>query len=251
MLHGQCVKRRVDVLDRPGCELDPIWMYSSSPQPSRLSSELRITPAEPARLQSANRDQDHRLRGFHEAALTRRLELLVMSSTSQYAHDDLKSYGPNAPDPIWELVKRYRKICQEKKALQEDILRELDVRERGADLEVENARMALVTIRHGTTATNRRRSSTWAWGSHGQGERPAITDLDGPREDSIRDSDVASRGVSPDRLAEYTSNLPPYARMDAATAASLPSPTSRTSITPTALIPNYEAFSTPADGSVF
>lgn len=176
----------------------------------------------------------------------------MMSSTSQYGDDDLKSSGPDALDPIWELVKHYRKICREKRALQEEILRELDGRERGADLEVENARMALVAIRQGTKATNRRGSSAWTWSNGGQGERPVTTNLDGPREDSIRDADVASRGVSPARLAEDTTNLPPYARI-AAAAASLPSPTTSTStsITPTALIPNEGPSSIPADGSVF
>ena len=179
----------------------------------------------------------------------------MMCSTSQYTHNDLISYDPNAPDPIWELVDRYRRICSEKKALHEEILCELDKPERGAELEVENARMALVAMRYGTTATDRRgnSTSTWAWGNHGQGERPAITDLDGPREGSIRNSDIASRGVGPDQLSANTSNLSPYTRMGAAstsTTAALPSPT-WTPLTPAALIPNEGPSTLPADGSVF
>ena len=178
----------------------------------------------------------------------------MMSSTSQYIHDDLKSYDPYAPDPIWELVDRYRRICSEKKALHEEILCELDKPERGAGMEVGNARMALVVMRYGATSTDRRGTSTWARGNHGQGERPAITDLDGPRVGSIRNSDIASRGVGPDRLAADTSNLPPHARMGASsssTAASLPSPTFWAPITPGALIPKEGPSTLPAEGSVF
>jgi len=177
----------------------------------------------------------------------------MVSSTSQYATDDFKSCDPNAPDPIWESVERYRKICREKNALQEEILHELGKRGHEAELEAAKARMALAMMgmrRHETAAAaDRGGCSTWGRGDYGQGERPAITDLDGPREDPIRNRDRASRGASPDRLSVDTSNLPPHSRVDGTPTptAAMPLPT----ITPATLAPNVESSRLSADGSVF
>jgi hypothetical protein len=167
----------------------------------------------------------------------------MVSSTSRCTPADFTSHDPDPPDPIWELVERYRRICREKNALQEEILRTLDERERGVVLEVERARlMALAAMRPGTTAAECMRRYTWVLGNHGQGERPAIADLDGPREDPIRNGDVASCGVRPDRLAPVGAAFP----------AAMPSQTSSTSLTPAALmVPDVGPSSLPADGSVF
>jgi hypothetical protein len=184
-----------------------------------------------------------------------------MPSTSQYTPGDIHSCDPNAPDPIWDLVERYRRICHEKTVLQEEILRKLGERERerGAESEVETPRtqMALAAMRMRRYATeaaaaaaDHARCSNWAWGNYVQGERPAITDLDGPREDPIRNGDLARRS------AADTSNLPPHAPharvgVTPAPAPPMPLPTLLTSITPVGLAPDVEPSRLSADGSVF
>ena len=181
-----------------------------------------------------------------------KLERFLMSSTSLYALDDFKSCDPHALDAIWESVKQYRSICQDKHALQVEILRELDELEREAELEVETARMALTEIRIGrqVTMADRGGSSTRACGNQEPGERPAITDLDGPREGPIRNGEIVSRGVEADRSAANTPNLPPCTRVGAPSLA-MPSLSPRTSIFPAASAPDVESSCLPADGSVF
>ena len=183
-----------------------------------------------------------------------KLERLIMSSTSHYLLGDFKSCDPDTLDPIWELVEQYRSICQDKHALQEELLRELDEREQEAEMEVEKARIALAEIRMGRPVAMVDRSdaggSTWACGNQEPGERPAITDLDGPREDPIRNGEVTSRGAQPGRLASNTPNIPPCARVGAP-APAVPSPDSCTSTCPAASAPDAESSCLPADGSVF
>ena len=195
------------------------------------------------------------------------------TGTSRYATDDLKSCDPNDPngwdpsDPmLWELVGRYRRICREKTALQEDILRQLDERGHGreggrggaeSEVEIEMARMALATAA-AAAADRGSCSSTWALGNHvqGQGGRPAITDLDGPREDPIpRSRALASRGAWSDSVSMDTSSLPPHTPVPApAPSPAMPGPTFRTSMPPIALAPaalDVGPARLPADGSVF
>jgi len=121
----------------------------------------------------------------------------MTSSMLRYAVDDFKSRDPDAPDPIWELVGHYRRICQDKHALQVDILRELDALEREAELEVERAQMALAETRTGrqVTGPDRNSSATWDRGNHEHREKPAITGPDGPQEDprcSVQHGEIAA-----------------------------------------------------------
>ena len=199
------------------------------------------------------------------------------TGTSRYATDHLKSCDPNDPngwdtsDPmLWELVGRYRRICREKTALQEDILRQLGERGHGregggggaeSEVEIEMARMALATAA-AAAADRGSCSSTWALGNHvqGQGGRPATTDLDGPREDPIpRSRDLASRGAWSDSVSMDTSSLPPHTPAPApapspAPSPAMPGPTFRTSMPPIALAPDaldVGPSRLPADGLAF
>lgn len=174
----------------------------------------------------------------------------MVSSTPRYAPDDPRSCEPDAPDPIWELVALYRRICREKSALQEEILREL---REGADAEAGMARMALAAMGHVTRAADRT-ESTWAHaqGNYGQGGPPAIPDVDSPQEDPIRNVDLAD-GHQSDRSAAGTSNLLSHAPVDASPPTpAVRSPTFPIPITPPTLYgPNVEPSHLPADGSVF
>lgn len=200
------------------------------------------------------------------------------TGTPRYATDNLKSCDPNDPNGwdtsdlmLWELVAQYRRICREKTALQEEILCQLGERGHGhegvgrgggggteSDVEIEMARVVLAAataaVRHGTMGAVDR---TWARSNHGpgegQGELPAITDLDGPREDLVRSGDLASRGASSDRVAVSvsmdTSSLPPHAPSPA-----IPLPTLQASMSPAVLAPaalDVGPPRLPADGSVF
>jgi hypothetical protein len=178
------------------------------------------------------------------------IEITNMSSMSRYALDSLNLRDPYADDPSWELVEHYRRICQDKRTLQEDILRELDKQEREAELDIEQARIALAEIRMERQAitANRGQSSTLAYDNHGLGERPAITDLDGPREDPIPNGDPASHTVRADRLAAATSNSPVEVRVGAAV---VYSPSFGVSIPLAVSAPDVGPSLLPADGSIF
>jgi hypothetical protein len=184
----------------------------------------------------------------------------IMTSISRGALDGFKSRSPEASDPIWELVERYRRICQDKRTLQEDILHMLDEQEHEAELEVEKARTALAEIRmerQVAAPAGCSSSASWTHDSHTHEGRPAITDLDGPRDDPQRNDDInnstiASSRVLADRPATDASDLPSdiCLHVDASAAAGMPLSSPCTS-TPVASAPDAGPSRLPADGSIF
>ena len=167
-------------------------------------------------------------------------------------------------DPIWDLVGQYRRICRDKLALQAALLRELDACEREAERDVERARGALAALRRGVGPEHHRRhhdhrgggGSTCACGEIVPGERPTVTDLDGPRDDPVPVRECGGGGEG-ERAAQAldTAGLPSCTCMGspdpAAAAGASPSscaPACPAAPTPT---PDAEPSGLPADGAVF
>ena len=189
-----------------------------------------------------------------------------MSVTSLCARDASKS-GDRSDhsargDPIWDLVGQYRRICSDKLALQAALLRELDACEREAERDVERARGAMAALRRGVGPEHHRRhhahrgggGSTCACGEIVPGERPTVTDLDGPRDDPVPvragegEGERAAQALDMAGLPSCTCMRSPD---PAAAAAAVASPRSRAPTCPAAPAPDAESSGLPADGAVF
>ena len=181
-----------------------------------------------------------------------------MSTTSLCARDASKSCDRSARDPIWDLVGQYRRICRDKLALQAALLRELDACEREAELDVERARGALAGLPTGPEYHHHHRGggASCVYGGFVEGERPAVTDLDGPRDDPVpvREGEGGGRGGAAQGLD--SASLPSCTRMgslDPATTTTVASPSSCAPTCPAASAPDAESSSSrvPADGAIF